>query len=227
MIKVINDRTTFSQFLEESNQLKSYPIFRGVKKASYTLVPSIGRVKKANNSPIDEKEEDLMFRLFKQKTLPFLKEHYDEMNLLCIAQHHGLPTRILDWTTNPLVATYFSVERSFEKHEEEEDSLIYIFKRKGDAEIGKRYDSIKVDKLTSFIPNYTDQRIINQCGVFTIHPFPWNAIQDDKIETVTVKNEFRRKLRHILHKLGINRMTMFPDLDGCCDHIKFLRTNFY
>jgi hypothetical protein len=227
MIPEINNRETFFQFLKDATNIEPYTIYRGVKKTTYDLKPSIARLNKENGEPMDEDEEDLLFRLFKQKTLPFLKDKYDEMNLLSIAQHHGLPTRILDWTANPLVAAYFAVEKSFEKLEEKTDSIIFVFKGKGNAKVTEQYTSIKVDELKPFIPNYTDQRIINQCGVFTIHPFPWTAYQDEKIERVIVKEEFRRELRHILHKLGINRLTMFPDIDGCCDHIKYLRTDYY
>jgi hypothetical protein len=42
---------------------------------------------------------------------------------LAIAQHHGLPTRFMDWTTNPLVALYFAV-RNTDGHSA--DSAVYV-----------------------------------------------------------------------------------------------------
>ncbi len=42
---------------------------------------------------------------------------------LAIAQHHGLPTRFMDWTTNPLVALYFAVRNTSGRSA---DSAVYV-----------------------------------------------------------------------------------------------------
>ena len=44
---------------------------------------------------------------------------------LFLAQHYGLPTRLLDWTENALVGLYFSVE---DKQHDEEDACLWAFK---------------------------------------------------------------------------------------------------
>ena len=46
----------------------------------------------------------------------------NQFDTISIAQHHGLPTRLLDWTSSPLVALYFCV-RSLAQ----EDGCIYTF----------------------------------------------------------------------------------------------------
>jgi hypothetical protein len=77
--------------------------FRGHSDNSFKLVPSLYRLSLEETFATWDDLERYMMDAFKRESIPFL-EHIpaDEMEWLALAQHYGLPTRLLDWTSNPI-----------------------------------------------------------------------------------------------------------------------------
>lgn len=90
------------EFIEWIERHSNQNFFRGVSNIEYLLLPSVGRM--ANYSYVNERN---MFEHFKLKAQAHIKASND-FEWLAIAQHHGLRTRLLDWTSNPLIAAYFA-----------------------------------------------------------------------------------------------------------------------
>jgi len=77
--------------------------FRGLERSDYELIPKIGRETHVN--PDGYYNEKRIFDRFINQARPYLSSEPKNLwEWLVFAQHHGLPTRLLDWTSNPLVA---------------------------------------------------------------------------------------------------------------------------
>jgi len=85
-------------------------LFRGVPSSAFSLVPSIGRVEAKDGISHNRFEKEVLAEL-RRRAHPYLPNvPRTPIEWVCLDQHHGVPTRLLDWTTNPLVALFFACE---------------------------------------------------------------------------------------------------------------------
>jgi hypothetical protein len=197
-------------------------IYRGVSNKQYELRPKIGwiDISPKNNRGAAERK---LLRRFKERAIPFLQyEPKNDWDWLALAQHHGLPTRLLDWSRNPLVALFFAVEK-----ESDTDSAIYVLRNRYMLSSIKYKHPDDCDEVLKYVPNRINPRITAQTGVFTIHPQPDVPYDSDDIDKVVIKNEDRKKLKKVLDTYGINRASLFPDLDGLTTHLTYQLTSIY
>jgi hypothetical protein len=189
-------------------------VFRGHSDAEFKLISSVGR--NPHTSVSREKYEISLFDVFVREAPAYLG-HFpeDEWEQLSLAQHHGLPTRFLDWSYNSLVALYFAVEANPAKNGE---LFALSSKTKTSAKTLQKLP-FEVDRPSKYYPKLVSPRIRAQEGLFIVcsdleSPLD-NSLRDDwLIERIRLPAEFKPTIRYELFRLGVHASSLFPDIDG-------------
>ena len=196
-------------------------IYRGMKSVELPLIPKIGRIVPPPSIGSREANEKEILRLFKERALRFIDfMPANDWDWLALGQQHGLPTRLLDWTNNPLVACYFAVEEPGDA-----DSVIYAYHNKSYIDVEEFPDPFRYREVGKFIPRHISRRITTQGGLFTIHPKPYERFESEDMEKLIIPHHIRSTLKRTLSKYGIDRFSLFPSLDGLSSHIEWLQSN--
>ncbi|HGY0710100.1 type I restriction-modification system subunit M [Vibrio cholerae] len=215
---------SFEHYHSEVQKLNAeHTVYRGVKDCDFKLEPSIMRLGYSDENELINAEKRL-FKAFKQQALPHLEyTPKNDWEWLALAQHHGLPTRLLDWSKNPLIALYFAIEE-----ETNSDSAIYVLiDRKDPVDIEKYESPLDLkphDDVRRYIPDNLTPRIIAQNGLFTAHTNLMAAYKSKQMKIFIIPNTLRSDLKKQLSIYGINRFSIYPGLDGLSSHLKWLES---
>ncbi len=227
----------FNSLITNSHSGGGEPLFRGVSNKDHKLIPSIGRGTEANTGGnISFVERDMMDE-FKRLSVPVIASSEIptcEFEWLFLAQHYGLPTRLLDWSTNPLVALYFAVEK-----DDITDGAVYAVQHPASdqyqlfdhstADYNKEHKKNKsslfaiLPKQGEYIfvrPKYSDQRYLNQRSVFSCPSNPYIPLELENSSFLTFKGEWKPELRNRLKRLGISTSFIYPGLSGIATEVK-------
>jgi len=187
-------------------------VFRGQVDADWPLLPKIDRDNYLEYRSClglkRLKHERAILDEFKRWSRPHLQiSPRSEWEWLALAQHHGLATRLLDWTANPLVALYFAVEGENSGN----GSAVWCYAHKG-KHADPRSDPFRIRQVVTFDPPHLSERIPAQAGTFTVHPerCRWKGI----LLRLFIDQSSRRVFLNQLEELNINRATLFPGLDS-------------
>jgi hypothetical protein len=214
--------------------------FRGHSDLKYELAPSALRFESAE---MREKALGLVadmkrFLGMKLTRPPALD---DLLGWMQVAQHYGLPTRLLDWTQNAAVALFFACSSNSDKdglvvilnpielNQRVDAKLPRVFNSETDAELIKPY--FKLDgHLTSrgkrtiaLNPTWNSERIAMQNGYFTLHgsrKFALDKSQVSFLLYVPILKENKESLLNELERVGIGEMFIFPEPEHVCSHLR-------
>ncbi len=215
-----------------------FAIYRG-QEEDWPLWPKIGRYEGLSEEEILEKEKNI-FCEFKRLSYPYLDSNlkYNEWDLLALAQHYRLPTRLLDWTGNPLAALWFAfIKEKGKNSDKDSDRIVWLF-FVNKNELCDTSNSSPFDRgITDvFRPNNITNRITSQNGWFTVHKFQedkkMTPLNDQKryngrLIKIKIAEKYRNYYLNILDIMGINNFSLFPDLEGLSNYLEWKNRKEY
>lgn len=215
--------------------------FRGHSKQSYELRPSLLRDGKSSDA-VEERERRLVTR-YRQRSPAMAAESRGpgtDWDLLFSMQHHGVPTRLLDWSENLFVAAYFALMGDYDDvpvvwcfdplawnrscpHLSTYGDDIHVlntsdedldpYRASTDGKLKRRVHSV-----VAMYGAYNSRRIVAQSGTFTI----WGKITESMeeiaskrestaLQALVIRGE-RKSIFEELRLLGFRETMLFPEL---------------
>lgn len=214
-------------------------VYRGHSSDSYKLLPSIARSDKHNTPHFLTYERQVMAD-FQRRATPFIsRKNRPEASIdwVIMAQHYGVSTRLLDWTTNPMVALFFAVEKN-----DDHDGVLYIC---SEAQIVDEPEFIDYEKakflpewelefndnpfgprglkrygeLIFIRPQYLDRRYENQATVLSCPADPFFEQSALAEYLIPIAKEIKPFIRRYLSQIGFSYSFIYPGIEGAAKDI--------
>jgi hypothetical protein len=252
--KIIN-AGTWNEAKNCFDEIDQHFIFRGQSDANWDLKTSFERCYFFKKNYRVEKDflKDFQRGAYTYADSSNLPSRNDILSWLALMQHHCAPTRLLDFTLSPYIASYFAFEKTntdcavwcLEKDHLKEDlgkKYPQGFKYRGDFmydlpdnSFNKIFEENKLNCVFPVRPSVTNKRYILQQSIFVslgnteqtfmeqLLSYSWPEYLPEHIIKIILPIDFREEALYDLNRMNINRSTLFPDIDGFSEYLK----NYY
>lgn len=204
-------------------------IFRGQGSADWPLKSSFDRTYSDKQAASrDGLAKELISEFFEEcERYSAWRYSRDDPRVLAMAQHHGLPTRLLDWSFSPYVAAYFAFSWFlFEKPNDRKGNVaIWILNR---DEVEKKAPEGQLQIIS--VQDHENNRLGNQFGLFTFLKTNESSLEayltskavdlgHALVKLEVPRSQCKQALQDLI-LMGIHHGTIFPGREGITQTIK-------
>lgn len=214
--------------------------YRGHANCTWDLEPSLLRFPYLEKARWHGNEFHSSFRARSQPYL--VARPIDDLEWMMLARHHGVPTRLLDWTENAATALYFATRppnRADEGCVWILDPLALGVRNTGGPNILTN-EAVAVQTVASPVydgtletpiplyPNRIVPRMVNQHSCFTLHGWATSLLhrvsEEDEapspLQMITIAKTAKMQIVKQLAAIGVTEGAVFPDLDGLARELR-------
>jgi hypothetical protein len=205
-------------------------LFRGMASSDWKLISSLDR--QFSHIPVEGRNgfADRLLTAFIEEcqSLSRALDWTDRNIKLALAQHFGLPTRLLDWSLSPYIAAYFAFADLAHKRQDEVEDIESVAiwaldtRAKGwTGDVG--VEILTVPPVASAMAGSENPRMLHQVGRFTLMKSTFASLEEyvrtltsttPVLTQFTIPPEEARKALADLDSMGIRATHLFPDLTG-------------
>ena len=231
-MRTIENLGDLLKYCPNSDNIEAGLAFRGQGKF-HPLVPSLFRPGHAcKNYGGWSSYEKMLIRVFEREARPYLDKLPQTLfDWIALAQHHGLPTRCLDWTTSPAIALFFAAE----DRDEENDGIVWAYSSNLITfKLPTTWKDIaEFRDTTLWLPSKFFDRVTNQQGILTVHPLPeetaeFKPFEEGKetgsyppLQRFVIPGKSKASILRQLDDIGVTHQFIYPGLDGVSRNIKW------
>jgi len=222
----LGDVVNISSFLEEIDPYVSLGVNRCCFRGQAKPWPILPKAYREEFSGVDNKFvhlADNRLRQWEAESRSYLREMdaipTSPWEWLATAQHFGLATKVVDWTSNPLIALFFAVSSHIECDGE---FIAWSFE---DSQYNPPDFPDEVKSVVIFRPAPTFARLRFQNGLLSYHPAPESIVPDKQLLRIKIPAESKVLLQDQLSRFGIDHASIFSSLDHLAEKINYLSIN--
>jgi hypothetical protein len=230
----INKLSEYMAYVEELPS--EFSLSRG-QSNNYPLLPSALRVDKAGNRKFTKRVIRNFLEQFKINSYQYMENPWDiknEVEWMLYAQHYGIPTKLMDFTTSHVISLLFAVEKAFQDDSESDAEVYFLNPAALNFKIKEQSTIINISSETEFSSEGHDgpfviqgrklnSRVNAQKGLFVIFQDdddPLEVLLDKSIlKKVVINGADKKSMLSSLYSMGISFTHIYPELTSVAKDI--------